>query len=247
MRLLFFLLIITIPIISCDEIDFLKTSSEKDNSKEIYDGVRKSYIKGKLASTVTYKDSLKNGPAVNYYPDGKINMKFNYKDNKKNGPYTWYYKNGKVYLEGNYKNNEKDGVFKMYRENGKLKSEMPWHDGKPCVGLKEYFDSGNLKPVPKIIVKHKNTIKLDNKYVIELKLSDNNNYVDFYDASLGDNESFSDHFMTLPKENGTATITYFLIRGELIMKTITVIAKIKTRDKNIYILKKKINLSIEHR
>ena len=224
-----------------------KQVNEKGSSKKIYNGVRENFIKGKLASTVTYKDSLKNGPAKNYYPSGKINMVFNYKNNVKNGAYKWYFENGKIYLEGDYKDGEKDGVFKMYRENGKLKSEMPWYRGKPCVGLKEYFASGKLKPTPKLTARQINTIKLDNRLKIELKLSENSKYADFYEGYLGENESFSDIFVELDKKNGKAYRVIFLEKGGFMMKRMTFIATFETKDKNFYILKKYVNVSADNR
>ena len=156
---------------SCD--DMASSENIKDiKSKKIYNGVRKNYLNGKLASTVTYKDSLKNGIAINYYPSGKVNMEFNYKDNKKDGPHKWYHENGKIYLEGNYTDGKKNGVFKLYRDNGTLKSEMPWSNDNPCVGLIEYTPSGKKIPTPKIIVKQKNTVKLDGKCAFSFSLSD---------------------------------------------------------------------------
>jgi len=244
MKLNIFLFSLLVFFSSCD---YIAPSAEKDSPKKTFNGVKKNYLNGKLASTVTYKDSLKNGPAVNYYPDGKVNMEFNYKDNKKNGSYKWYFENGKTYLEGEYLDGKKEGVFKTYRNNGTLKAEMPWHQDNPCVGLKEYFESGNIKAVPKIEIKHKNTIKLNNKYEVEINLSDNSKNVEFYEGYLDDSESFSNYFPELPSKKGKATLTYFILSGELIMKTVTIIAKIKTDDKNYYILKKNVNISAENR
>ncbi|MDT8412645.1 MAG: hypothetical protein RQ875_09305 [Vicingaceae bacterium] len=245
---LFTFLVLTLS--SCDRI-FPNYGKEKKKNKEkkekIYDGIRKNYLDGKLASTVTYKDSVKNGVAINYYPDGKINMEFNYKDNMKDGPFKWYYENGVLYLEGNYEKNEKEGIFKMYRDNGQLKSEMPWHKGLPCVGLKEYYESGKLKPVPKIIVKHKNTVKLDNKYTLEFSLSDNSKNATFYDGYLGEKNSFANHFVALDGKKGKASLTYFVVPGKFMMKSSTIVAKLKTRDDNYYILTKEINVTAENR
>lgn len=245
-----YIILFTFLFSSCD---YIKSSSDAESNdtpeekEKIYNGVRKNYIKGKLASTVTYKDSLKNGPAINYYPDGKVNMEFTYKDGKKDGPYKWYYENGKIYIEGQYKEGEKDGLFKMYRKNGNLKAEMPWHNGMACVGLKEYFDSGNEKPVPSLIIKQKNTIRLDNLYTLEIKLSEKVNGAKFFEGSLGENESFSDYYPPLNTEKGKAIKQFYVSRGQVIMQTITIIAKIKTKDNNFHIITKKVNLSIENR
>lgn len=230
--------------------DFLESSSEnvdESGKEKIYNGVRKNYLKGKLASTVTYKDSLKNGPAINYYPDGKINMEFNYKNNKKHGPYKWYFEDGKTYMEGTYQEGKKEGVFKTYRPDGTLKSEMPWHQDEPCVGLKEYFSSGKEKPVPIIVTNHRNTIRLNGEYSIDLSLSDKNTYVKFFEGGIGEKNSFREYFPAIKKKQGKVTLTVYVAPGQVLMKTITIVAKIKTQDKNYYILTKKMNISIENR
>jgi len=234
---------------SCDYIKSSEeTTTEKSKKKKekVSDGVKKNYHKGKLASTVTYKDGLKNGSATNYYPDGKVNMEFNYKNGVKDGPYKWFFENGKVYIEGQYKENEKHGIFKTYRDNGSLLAEMPWHEGMACTGLKEYFESGNRKPVPKLVVKHKNTVRLNGQYKLEISLSDKS-AGKFYEGYLNDNNSFPDYFSDLNTSKSKGELVYFLNRGDFMMKKITIIAKIKTREKNFYILTKKINLSVENR
>lgn len=248
MKKLIYISLIFILFTSCDELRKPENSTSKTDQKEkVYNGVQKNYLKGKLASTVTYKDSLKNGPATNFYPDGKVNMEFVYKNNQKHGPFKWYYENGKIYQEGNYSKGRKEGIFKTYRKNGTLKSVMPWHNDNPCVGLKEYFESGNEKEVPHIIVNHKNTIKLDNKYVLNIKLSDGSKNVKFYEGKLGEQNSFLDYYPELPGKKGIARIEFYVPPGQLIMQTLTIIGVIKTRDKNYHILTKTVNISIENR
>ena len=173
-------------------------------------------------------------------------MEFNYKDNKKHGEYKWYYKNGKIYIEGNYSNGKKHGIFKTYRDNGKLKAEMPWNKGIPCVGLKEYFESGNLKPVPRLVIKHNNTIKLDNFYSLDVSLSDNSN-ASFYEGSIDKEGCFNDYYPKINIRKNRGEKSFYVAPGQLIMRTLTIIAKIKTRDKNFHIIKKNINISAENR
>ncbi len=248
---IYYLLIISIliSIMSCDIVEFTKTNqtTQIKPTEEIYDGVKKNYEKGKLVSSVTYKDSLKNGPAFNYYSNGNINMKFYYKNNLKNGPFKWYYENGKIYLEGEYKNDRKNGVFRLYSRNGNLQSEMKWIEDNPCVGLKEYTENGNIIETPKIIVNHINTIKLNQKYKIQLTTSKNTKNIKYYEGYLKDEGVFPDYFSELNSENGTCTITYDIPPGTYLMKTITIIAKIKAKDKNYYILKKDIDIAVENR
>lgn len=242
-----FLVLITT---SCDRLVPNNGKVKKPNStkkEKIYNGKRKNYLDGKLTSIVTYKDSLKNGEAINYYPDGNVNIIFNYKDNKKHGDFKWFYENGKLYEDGSYKNGKKHGLFKRYTKTGKLSSEMTWFDGLPCKGLKEYDDNGQLKATPKIVVKHKNTIKLDNTYTIEFSLNDNRKNVKFYEGYLGDNNSFSSHFIAIDGSGGKGIIEYYVNPGTYIMKTITIIAEVKTKDNNFYIITKDVNIAAENR
>ncbi len=230
---------------SCNFIE--SSNNSPNNSEKIYNGIRKNYLKGKLASTVTYKDSLKNGPAINYYPNGKVNMEFNYKNNKKDGEYKWYYENGNVYLEGNYTQGEKNGTFNIYRENGTLKSKMPWYNGNPCVGLKEYSPSGKLKPTPKIIVNQINTIKLNGQCKFDFKFSNKSKTVKFYEENLDENSSFHAYFSPMPGSKGKASLTIKVLKGTYTMRTLSIVASQKTADKNYYIVEKKINISLENR
>jgi hypothetical protein len=231
---------------ACD--DFNRTEKIKNKaSKKVYNGLKKNYIKGKLASTITYKDSLKNGPAVNYYSNGSVNMEFNYKNNKKEGAYKWYFENGKVYLEGNYSSGKKEGIFSLYRDNGTLKSEMPWSKDLPCVGLKEYTPSGKLKPTPTVKVTEVNTAKLNGECRYQLKLSNNSKRVKFYESQLNGNKSFDPFFPEIVGKKGKATLTVYIPRGSYTMKTISVIAYQKATDKNYYIIQKLINVAIENR
>lgn len=242
-----YLSILSVVLISsCELFDIEDVSFKKEKNLKVYNGVRKNYIKGKLASTVTYKDSLKNGPAINYYPNGKINMKFNYKNNLKDGDYEWFYENGNLYISGQYTEGEKDGLFKTYRKNGTLKAEMPWNSGNPCKGLKEYFESGNLKPAPIIVVKHRNTVKLDGKYVLEMQLSDKSKNASFFEGGI-EGGCLSNYYITISTIKGKGKHEFHIYPGNFLMTTIPIVAKVETRDKNIYVLEKKINIAEDNR
>lgn len=240
---LFFLLIL----FSCDNI----SDNEKKTGKKkkiIYNGVKENYKEGKLVSTITYKDSLKNGPSYNYYPNGNISMEFNYVNNIKHGIYKWFFENGKPYLVGEYKNGEKDGVFKRYNKSGQLIAEMPWKKGYPCKGLIEYNSRGEIKATPKIIVTHKNTLKLNNHYEISFRLSNDKKNVSYYEGPLEEGIYLPDYRAKIPEaKKGKLNINFDLPKGMYIMNSFSIIAKYKTRNGDYYICEEKVDLSIENR
>jgi hypothetical protein len=231
---------------ACDDFN---TPEKKNNkvSKKVYNGIKKNYLKGKLASTISYKDSLKNGPAVNYYANGSVNMEFHYKNNKKEGNYKWYFENGALYLEGNYSSGKKEGIFSLYRDNGTLKSEMPWSKDLPCVGLKEYTPSGKLKSSPTVKVTEVNTAKLNGKCVYHLKLSNNSKNVKFYESKLNENKSFDPFFPQIDGKKGKAALTVYVPKGSYMMKTISIVAYQQATDKNYYVIQKNVNVALENR
>ena len=77
--------LILFSIFSCNNEKTKKIGPYLVRAKFINDstieGVAKYFNdKKQLVSEVTYKAGIKNGPAINYYPNGKIKDSFNYKD-----------------------------------------------------------------------------------------------------------------------------------------------------------------------
>lgn len=53
-----------------------------------------------------FKNGMKNGMFIFYYPDGQIESKGEFKDGKEEGEHVWYNKNGTIYTTVNYKNGQ---------------------------------------------------------------------------------------------------------------------------------------------
>ncbi|MEI6749319.1 MAG: toxin-antitoxin system YwqK family antitoxin [Bacteroidales bacterium] len=135
---------------------------------------------GKLFAEITKKDGKKNGLTKNFYDNGKVSVQTNYKDDKKDGESIWYYTDGKVCQHTIYKNDVKDGIDRHYYKNGKLAAEIPFKNGEVEPGLKEYSREGKpINNIPTIVVRVINNVSTQNKYILQLTLSNKSENVSF--------------------------------------------------------------------
>ena len=207
-----------------------------------------------------------------YFPDGKIYLEINYKDSLPHGSVKRYYKAGGLLEESEYRNGVLHGVMRTYHENGKLSSETPYDSGRvngikkkfrkdgtpayeapyyldqPCVGLKEYFLSGKLiDNYPKVVIKPKDELLKEDRYILEFSLSDGSHAVEFYRGSLTDGKYLSDDAAPIHTADGVAKIYYSLPPGGFVMETLRVVAKIKTDLGNYYLKEVSYNVAVQNR
>lgn len=86
-----------------------------------------------------YKDNLKQGIWIQYYPGGAIKNKITFKDNRPDGYTVSYFENGKVCEEGIWKNNRWTGDYKLYYENGVIQHQFHYNDNGKRDGDQKYF------------------------------------------------------------------------------------------------------------
>jgi len=148
---------------------------------------------GKLFAEITKKNGKKNGITKNFYGNGKVSVETTYKDDKKEGESVWYYTDGKVCQRTIYRNDLKDGIDRHYYKNGKLSAEIPYKNGRVDPGLKEYSTEGKLitNNSPTIVVCPINQIASQNKYILQLSLSNKSENVSF-SRVFPENENKSD-------------------------------------------------------
>jgi antitoxin component YwqK of YwqJK toxin-antitoxin module len=117
-----------------------------------------------------YKDNMKQGVWITYYPSGAVKSKITFKDNRPEGYTVSYYENGNKQEEGVWSNNRWVGPYKLYYDNGNVQHEFKFNDngkrdsvqnyfypngklmitgnwtgGKQTGNTKEYYDDGSLK------------------------------------------------------------------------------------------------------
>lgn len=86
-----------------------------------------------------YKNNLKQGIWIQYYPGGAIKNKITFKDNRPDGYTISYFENGKVCEEGIWKNNRWTGDYKLYYENGTIQHQFHYNDNGKRDGDQKYF------------------------------------------------------------------------------------------------------------
>lgn len=105
----------------------------KENYKKgKLDGESILYYPGKeqVAEITHYKEGLKEGPYIKYFPDGKIMTKGNYKNDKLDGDFSVYYDNGNTEIKGKYKNGIQVGNWQYFDEEGNALSEEAYKKQK---------------------------------------------------------------------------------------------------------------------
>ena len=216
----------------------------------VKDGIaRLYYADGKLRAEIPMKGGKRNGIATEYYANGKKHLVINYVDGLNHGLTTRYYDNGTLYEETLYDKGEMHGLRKRYRKNGSLESEANYYKGQACGGIKEYLLDGKTKKnYPKIVVEEVDRLLKDNKYILRLRMSDNNKNVSFYQGKLEGN-CMTESLRPIPASSvrGVSELSFYLPPGMFVMEEISIVAKVKTPQGNFFVTQKSHNLAIEHR
>jgi antitoxin component YwqK of YwqJK toxin-antitoxin module len=89
----------------------------------------KFYPDSTIAEKINYVNDNKEGEWLQYYPDGKLFLKSYYSGGMLNGKFDTWYNDGKPEFSGYYKNNLRDGKWLIYNEDGKVKYEVTYVDG----------------------------------------------------------------------------------------------------------------------
>lgn len=211
-------------------------------------GLMKIYSPGgRLKQVFTYNMGKREGPAVEYYPDGQLRSKSFFKDNKMEGTTRLYYETGELYRETNYKNGVIDGIRKSFYKDGKVLAEAHYRKGYPGLGLKEYDTNGKeIQPEPKIIVTPLNQLALNNKYILLLRLSENQSSTTFYIGDLEDGFLHEGCWPIQPKD-GEARYEIHLNKGSFMMEKLVISAMFTSRKKNIGVVSREYNLAIDNK
>lgn len=225
-------------------------SGKEINNQTSNDVARSMYEDGTLRAEIPMKDGKRNGTAKQYHKNGNIFMEVDYVNDIQHGWARKYYETGMLYQETPYDSGRMHGIVKKYRTDGKLLSEMPYNFDNPCIGLKEYLMDGSArKKYPTIVVKAKDTMLKDDKYVLQVSMSDGSKNVEYYRGSLLQGNclsNFMGNIFESKTQKGVGEITYIIPRGTFRMEEINIVAKVTTRLGNTYITQRKYNLAVEN-
>ncbi len=82
-----------------------------------------SYYHDSLSFIENYRDDLKDGPSIKFYPGGDTAEIIHFREGKKQGPWKQFYPGGQLKLSATYVNNKLEGKFRMYYPDGKNQVE----------------------------------------------------------------------------------------------------------------------------
>ena len=133
---------------------FISSCSKKGKYNQEDDQGRKQgvwryyYETGELEKEIHYKDDMKYGKEIRYFPSGAVNLEMEYTGDTLGtyltGSYKHYYENGQLVEEWNYKDGVPDGKFSLYYQNGQKQQEGQIYNGLKS-GIWRYYDEqGNL-------------------------------------------------------------------------------------------------------
>jgi antitoxin component YwqK of YwqJK toxin-antitoxin module len=208
-------------------------------------GISKLYDeRGRLTSTAEYINDKHEGWVINYNPDnGKVMSKALYKNDMQNGPVTLFYREGYLYREMNYINDMVDGIVKTYWPNGKIQAENLFKMGNPAIGLKEFDSDGKPINEPYLVINEINQLRLLNKLIIKISISDGAKKVEFFMDDLKDGKYLNPSSYRLRNLDGVATIEYSVPRGGTFMKKLSIIARLRTELGNTLVLQRAYNVA----
>lgn len=234
----------------------MKDSAKKESNEAAADTVLANGVRtlkfpdGKTKAEIPMKDGKRHGLAKEYYTNGNVFQEVNYVNGVKEGIARQYYEHGVLAQETPFKADKRHGVQLKYRSNGKPSAEVKYNNDELCKGLVEYLLNGDKKKkFPTIVVKPVNTLLKDNQYTLHLSMSDNSNVVEFYVGDLTPEGCVSPYDLErIPATGpGKAAMVFNAVQGEFLMKTVNIVAKVKTPQGNYYITERPYNVSIEFR
>lgn len=104
------------------------------------------YRDGKPAEKLWYKNDLKHGECLKYYPNGSLTLRTSYTNGRLNGKFEAFFDNGKPEMLGQYKDNLREGLWLIYTKEGNQRFKTEYVAGVPDnrnidIYESEYIDS----------------------------------------------------------------------------------------------------------
>jgi MORN repeat variant len=222
--------------------------SRKEKGKK--NGLVKSYHSdGKLYSVVSYKDGVKDGVSLAYYPNGQVSLELPYANGKRVGQSKRFYESGKLYQTTEYKDDVQYGWQRQYDGNDKLVAELRFENDEPCIGLKEFREDGTEREnYPSIVITPIDQLAATGAYTLRISMSDGTKKVKFYEGKLTAGGCFHSglNYLLLNEQTGVAEMTYNLPPGGFLMQELNIVARVKTRQGHSYLTQQRYHLSINN-
>lgn len=112
-----------------DSEEGLLISDEEYLNDKRNGSLRIFYPDSTVAEMINYKNGIKNGEWIKYYPDGSIIFRTNYVNGKLNGNFEAFFKDGKLEVSGRYKSGLRDGLWMINNKDGSPRFRVEYADG----------------------------------------------------------------------------------------------------------------------
>jgi antitoxin component YwqK of YwqJK toxin-antitoxin module len=128
-------------------------------SEEEYSGDKKNglsvkyYPDNKVAESLYFKDNVRHGEWMKYYPDGTLTLKTIYDGGKLNGKFEAFFENGKPEMTGEYINDLREGQWIIYKKDGSLRFKMEYTSGIPDNNDIDIYESNYIDSLERSKVK----------------------------------------------------------------------------------------------
>jgi antitoxin component YwqK of YwqJK toxin-antitoxin module len=210
--------------------------SEKNKEEVLENNTPETIVKRRDDGTISSVNQVDaggvvHGMRVTYYPDGKtIYSKLTFDHGHRHGPSIWYYKNGQVFKLCTYKNGKKDGPSRKFYKNGNMQAEFDFENGNVLPGLKEYNMDGSLETdYPEVNFREIDLLASKNRIDLEISCTQERNGIRYF---ILEKEGESQNRTYLITEKGLASLQYYVKPGDILKKTIHILAEIPTKHGN---------------
>jgi antitoxin component YwqK of YwqJK toxin-antitoxin module len=215
---------------------FSCSQSEKNKEEVQENNTPRTIVKRRDDGTISSVNQVDaggivNGMRVTYYPDGKtIYSKLTFDHGHRHGPSIWYYKNGQVFKLCTYKNGKKHGPSRKFYKNGNMQAEFDFENGNVLPGLKEYNMDGSLETdYPEVNFREIDLLASKNRIDLEISCTQERNGIRYF---ILEKEGESQNRTYLITEKGLASLQYYVKPGDILKKTIYILAEIPTKHGN---------------
>ncbi len=153
-----------------------------------------------------------------------------------------YYKNGQVIKHSTYKDGKKHGLSRKFYKNGNLQAEFDCENGNILPGLKEYNMDGSLETdYPEVNFREIDLLASKNRIDLEISCTKERSGIRYF--ILNEEEGGSQSWVYLITERGLASLQYYVKPGNILEKTILLLAEIPTYHGNTFSQKYSYNLN----
>lgn len=108
------------------------------------DSVKTFYANGKIKSSISYLDSIRNGEARFYFENGNLKEKLSYDNGKVNGLVSVYNEDGKLKETFNIEDGVRQGPTSVYDSNGVYVADINYDNGKKVVKSQSSYNSEDV-------------------------------------------------------------------------------------------------------